>query len=247
MFTKILLEETDSTNDHAKRLVRDGTINEATVICAERQSAGRGSRGRSWLSFEGNLLASFVFEPSCSDNSLHLLVYALSLATLDCVKAVSPEQDVQIKWPNDILLNGLKVSGSLHEIEKGPTRTFFIAGIGINVAHAPSGDVLYRATSLADQNCDIKSVEEHLDALSRRISARLSEFATKPFTEIRDEVVESIYGLNQMFSVSTTGERDNAYRGVFLGIDDDGRLLLRKQSGEILKLSTGTIFSDLEA
>ena len=243
MFKKILLDEIASTSNHAKRLIREGTIVEPTVVCAKRQTAGRGSRGRTWTSIEGNLLATFVFEPPCEPKDFHLLVYSLSLATLDCVKAVcGKDQRAQVKWPNDILLNGAKVSGSLHEVETGPEKRFFVAGIGVNLVHSPNTKLIYKSTSLKEQDCNYRSTEEHLEFLSSLIWDRVSQFSQVPFSIVRTEFLSNLHGLNEHVQISVSGSREDSISGIFLGIDGDGRMELRQDAGQIKKISTGTIF-----
>ncbi|WP_436397734.1 biotin--[acetyl-CoA-carboxylase] ligase [Roseobacter sp. S98] len=246
LFSKHLLEEIDSTNNYAKRLVELGEADEPIAIRAKRQTAGRGSRGRSWASFDGNVLATFVFEAPLEGRYLPQLVYSVSLAVYDTVKEVCDDQKVEIKWPNDILLNKMKVSGSLHETAYGPLGNRFVAGIGINVQHFPSTETLIPASSLAAQGCTELTAAKVFDILCDKMAKRLLQAAKKPFADIRDEVLSVSYGVGDEISVSVSGDRSDAAIGTFIGIDDDGYMLMKDQNGKTVKFSTGTIFSDLK-
>ncbi|MBI3113001.1 MAG: biotin--[acetyl-CoA-carboxylase] ligase, partial [Rhodospirillales bacterium] len=148
----ITLDTVDSTNAEARRLAILGEEKspDGTLIWAKEQTAGRGRRGRKWQSPKGNLYCSLILRPEVPAEQAAQLSFVGALAACDALNAISPPGHiVQIKWPNDILLNDEKVGGLLLEAETGGGKTpeWVIMGLGINVAQHPSR-VEFPATSL---------------------------------------------------------------------------------------------------
>lgn len=125
----LIFKSTTSTNDIAAEYSNDKE-NDGLAIFAERQTAGRGRAGTKWYSRSGDsILVSIVLsECRCSGELLSL---ACAVATAEAIGAVGGKQ-AQIKWPNDIILNGRKVAGILLESRTNNGRTSYIVGIGIN-------------------------------------------------------------------------------------------------------------------
>lgn len=129
------LESTDSTNRVAMERAREGAPHGATVV-AEGQSAGRGRLGRSFFSPPGqNLYSSTVLRPALDTARAPTTILAAAVAVADAVAAELDDPDaVEIKWPNDVLLGGLKTSGILMEMGAEATRVrFLVLGIGVNL------------------------------------------------------------------------------------------------------------------
>ncbi|MDD5586680.1 MAG: biotin--[acetyl-CoA-carboxylase] ligase [Alphaproteobacteria bacterium] len=143
-----LLDVTASTNEDAKKAAAAGEA-EGLVVQALRQTAGRGRQGRSWDSPKGNLYASVLLRPRCSPQETGLYSFVAALAVYDCVRAFLPQADIRLKWPNDVLANGKKISGVL--LEAAPAENgkieWLVIGVGINASHHPENG-LYPATSL---------------------------------------------------------------------------------------------------
>ena len=143
--------ETGSTNNDAKQMAADGAPH-LTVVWAHVQTVGRGRHERPWISFEGNVFWSIIARPQADWPSFSDLVYVNALAVRATLLGVLPAgSDVRLKWANDVLLNGRKVSGTLLE-SGGAWRAgrpeWVVIGTGINVvAHPESADLRYPATS----------------------------------------------------------------------------------------------------
>lgn len=130
----LVFEETDSTNDLARRAGDDG-LPEGLVIFAESQRAGRGTSGRRWLSPpRQNLLFSVLLRPPEETPSPRWpeLTFCAALAVAEAAEQVTGSP-ARIKWPNDVLLAGRKVSGILLESYQRPPGGFVVVGIGLNV------------------------------------------------------------------------------------------------------------------
>lgn len=135
--------ETGSTNDDVFQLSQNPPAPKF-VITAVRQNAGRGRRGRSWIGLDGNLFMSLGVREELKD--LGQLVFVVSLSLAEVIAGLGA--DVKIKWPNDVLVGGAKISGIL--LEKAENE-YITIGIGVNINAAPQLDtLLYRSTSLKD-------------------------------------------------------------------------------------------------
>ena len=178
-------DEVTSTNDIAKREAEQGA-EEGLVVVAQKQTAGRGRRGRGWVSRPGlGVYLSVVLRPQATDAASIAILGGV--ATAEAMRNFGLE-GVTIKWPNDVLANGRKIAGVLVEPRMGQGRVeFAVLGIGVNVRHTEvdwPDELKNVATSLLregrDVECDVvisallKSLDEHyakpealLDAWSR--------------------------------------------------------------------------------
>ncbi|HPP76254.1 MAG TPA: biotin--[acetyl-CoA-carboxylase] ligase, partial [Armatimonadota bacterium] len=138
-------EKVESTNDIAKKLAEEGA-SEGTVVVASEQTKGRGSRGRVWLSPPGaNLLVSVIFRPNLPPERMGELAFVASVAVAGTLRDCCGLEP-RIKWPNDVQVDGLKISGIIVEAAKGAA----ILGVGINVnwTELPE-EITSTATSIA--------------------------------------------------------------------------------------------------
>jgi BirA family biotin operon repressor/biotin-[acetyl-CoA-carboxylase] ligase len=126
-------DQVDSTNTYVREQARDGTP-EGLVAVADHQTAGRGRLGRRWESPpRANLLASVLLRPNIDPADLHLCTTVVALAAMDACREVAGV-GTELKWPNDLLVDGAKVAGILAEAEfAGTDLAAVVVGIGINV------------------------------------------------------------------------------------------------------------------
>lgn len=142
-------EETDSTNARARELADQGAP-EGTLVVAERQTQGRGRKGRIWFSPPGaGIYASLILRPSIPPHEATRITFVTAVAAAEALLHLT-DLNVRIKWPNDILVNGKKVAGILTEIstERGAV-DYAVVGLGMNV-NTPGfpDDISERATSI---------------------------------------------------------------------------------------------------
>ena len=130
-------ERIDSTNAEARRLAETGEPGPLWLL-ADEQTSGRGRLGRNWVSPPGNLYATFLFALSAGLEVAAQVSFVAALAVHDAIAALKPGVDCSIKWPNDVLIGGAKVSGILAEVV-GSAPTRIAIGCGVNVAHVPKG------------------------------------------------------------------------------------------------------------
>ena len=204
-------------------------------ITARRQSAGRGRRGRVWVSEEGNLYASLLLtDPSPPDRAAELSFIA-ALAVHDAVvaSAGSAGGRLALKWPNDVLIDGMKFSGILIEGE-GAT---VAVGIGVNCTHHPN-DTAFPATDLAAAGLAVR-VEDIFTELTAAMIKRVAQWNRGAgFDAIRADWLCRAAGIGGPVRVAIPqGER----AGRFEGIDARGRMLLKLPDGSIETITAGDV------
>lgn len=124
--------ETGSTNDDARDLAAEGAPH-GTLVIADAQTAGRGRRGAAWISPpRRNLLCSVVLRPDMPFEKWPRLTHACALAVCEALERLHP-QPPQIKWPNDVYVNGRKICGILVESVLDARGSFAIIGVGVNL------------------------------------------------------------------------------------------------------------------
>jgi len=226
-----------STNAEALALARQGEHG-PQWITAERQSAGRGRRGRAWVSEPGNLYASFLLTGQVPPEHWPELSFVAALAVHDAVtevaKGVRPQ--LAIKWPNDLLLSGAKFAGILIEGEGGEEGAVAI-GIGVNCTNHPTGTD-HPATDLAAAGADV-SPGTLFAALSIKVLGRLAQWNLgEGFATIRADWLARAAGLGETVRVHLA---DRELSGRFEGIDDAGRLKLALPEGGIEVIAAGDV------
>jgi BirA family transcriptional regulator, biotin operon repressor / biotin---[acetyl-CoA-carboxylase] ligase len=232
----VSLEATDSTNDDVLAAARSGDPGLLWITAAE-QRAGRGRHGRQWSSPPGNLYASLLLMEPCEPTVAPQLGFVAGLALHEAVEAAtglgSPR--LSLKWPNDLLLDGAKVSGLLLEAHRvgSAGRLAIIIGFGVNVVHAPTGTP-YPAAILRSVRSGLtrEGLFEFLsDAFARTFAAWQASLRRSPadsFGPIRHLWLERAAGLGKDVTLRLpTGERS----GIFEGLDRSGRLQLKTSSG----------------
>ncbi len=225
--------ELESTNQTAVELSNRPPA-ERYVVTAQRQTKGRGRRGRSWISHEGNLFASLALPLTNAD--VGQLVFVVSLALLRCLKKISPATKIELKWPNDVLIDGKKICGIL--LEKG-AQDYIIIGIGVNILSSPSkGDkMVYQTSCLKDEQVEISRTELLIQYLTA-FNELLQEWKLQGFSPICQEWLKNAKGLNQQITVNC--ERESR-QGVFRGVDENGFMLL-EEDGKINRVFAGDVF-----
>lgn len=230
-------ETLDSTNEEAKRRALAGATGPQWIV-ARRQGAGRGRRGRAWTSDTGNLFATGLYRLDCEPARAAQLSFAAALAVGDvCAQVLSPER-VRLKWPNDVLVDGRKISGILLESGQHAVGGLWLAvGIGVNLAHHPE-DSERPATDLRAKGGEI-SVEEAAERLSQRFDYWLERWAQGGFTPIRESWLSRVHGLGDRCVVRLDHE---TLEGVFADLGPDGSLRLDLKDGGRRFISAGDVF-----
>lgn len=242
----LFLDEVDSTNAEARRRAEAGETG-PLWIAARRQTAGRGRRGRAWESDGANLTASLLQLTQKSPAEAAQVTFIAALATVDLLDAFAPAALVSIKWPNDVLLDGRKVSGVLIESGQAERGLWLAVGIGVNLAQAPR-DVERPATCIAEHlRADVAqppSPDAGLAVLSQAFANWIERWETLGFEPILDAWRARARGLDgpcvaRLGHETISGQAD--------GVEADGALRLRLSDGTLRRVSAGDVFFGEEA
>lgn len=238
-FRLLRYETLGSTNDEAKRLAREGEPGGA-IVYAMTQTAGRGRRGREWVSpATGNLYASLLWRPSCPAASAAQLGFVAALAMGEALDGfIAKGARLRFKWPNDLLLNGRKLAGILLESEtSAATVEFLVIGIGVNLATAPTGTET-TATSLAAEGLPEVAAEMVLPGFAEAFARWEGTWRQGGFAAIRPAWLARAGGVGEEIRVRLERE---TLDGRFLDLDDAGALLLGQAAGQ-RRIAAGDIF-----
>jgi BirA family biotin operon repressor/biotin-[acetyl-CoA-carboxylase] ligase len=230
---------TGSTNDDALAAARAGAAHGATFV-AEQQSQGRGRRGRSWFAAEGeSLLCSVLLRVPLLPAHVSLLALAAGLAVREAIARALPNLEAQgqvrVKWPNDVWVGNKKIAGVLAESQvHGGALSAAVVGFGVNVMTTVfPDDITHSATSLALLGGATAREPLLVDALSA-LEARVQRLLAGDARSLSEE-------LSQRDALVGHKVRVEGTEGVASGIDDQGRLLLRLHTGEIVAIAAGTV------
>jgi BirA family transcriptional regulator, biotin operon repressor / biotin---[acetyl-CoA-carboxylase] ligase len=216
----------DSTNAFAFKLALAGEP-EGTCIIAETQKAGKGRLGRKWFSPVGkNLYVSIVLRPSIPPSSVYPITFLSSLAVYDTIKTVTAVEPI-LKWPNDVLMAGKKVCGTLLELStEADMVRFVVVGIGFNInmeEHEIDEEIKNKATSLLLQ---VKKPFERAQVcgiLLTNLERYYNIFKEKGSEEICSIWENRANIKGKYLEITQMGE---TYKGISEGIDKDGGILL---------------------
>jgi BirA family biotin operon repressor/biotin-[acetyl-CoA-carboxylase] ligase len=236
----VSLDSVGSTNAEAFARARAGERG-PLWITARRQTAGRGRRGRTWVSEPGNLYASLLLtDPAPPPRAAELsLVAALAVhdALVECAAMLGPR--LMLKWPNDVVCDGAKLAGILVEGESLPGRPLAVViGIGVNCAHHPA-ETAYPATNLVAAGA-LVAPESLAQALIGTMAQRVAEWERgENFAAIRAAWLKRAAGLGALARVRLP-ERE--VDGVAETLDEAGRLVLRLADGSRERIAAGEMF-----
>lgn len=227
-----------STNDEALKCVRTGEGGPMWFVTAS-QTSGHGRRGRAWQGPPGNLAASLLLTTSVPVNVAATLGFVAGLSVSDALMRLAiGDASITLKWPNDVLAGGAKLSGILLEGEpRNDDASAVVVGIGVNVVSAPDG-VPYPATCLADLGATV-TAEDLFAVLSDCWVERCAQWDDgRGMDAIRSTWLERASGVGGPVAV-TSGPRE--VRGTFETLDADGRLVVRTAAGERVLVSAGDV------
>ncbi len=231
------LAEVGSTNDWLAE--RAATLTDASWVRADVQTGGRGRRGRVWVSQPGNLFASVLVRPQPGEGPPQQLSFVAAVA-LDraLLRWVAPER-LSLKWPNDVLLDGVKCAGILLEAQGHAT----VIGFGVNLTDYPAG-VERPATSLAAADLKPPSAAALCAALAEALATTRAQWRDYGFASIRTAWLARASGLGQPL-VARLGRETLA--GRFEDLAPDGALLLRLDNGSLRVIHAGEVFAPVAA
>lgn len=231
-------ESVDSTNNWARQEAEEGAP-DGSVYLADTQTAGKGSRGRSWGSPEGTSISmSLVLRPEIEMSRISMITLVMGLGAADGIRDVTGI-DTGIKWPNDVVCRGKKLCGILTEM--GPNGDYLVPGIGINVnMDRFSQDLRDKATSVfleTGRKCDRDRIAAGiLESFGRYYDVFLE---TGDLTGLMDRYQAILANRGRKVRVMN---QSNPYSGTALGIDQFGELLVKREdTGTTEKVFAGEV------
>lgn len=236
----------DSTNAALKRIVeQEGDVQEGLMVWAATQTEGRGRAGRVWASPRGNVYVSIIV--AAPDDTAHApeLGFVAAVAVRETILALprhnAGEPKVSCKWPNDVLIEGEKVCGILPEmVSGGDGRSWIVLGIGINLQSVELDPRAYPPTALSVHGIDTTPAHV-LTVLTRSLHKWLAVWREKGFAAIRMHWCDCGPAVGSNVAV---GLPEGAVSGIFVGLDDDGALLLETRKGQRRILAGDVLFGD---
>lgn len=232
--------ETDSTNLQAK-LAADKGAGEGTLFVADKQTAGRGRRGRNWESPAGtNIYFTLLLRPEFAPDMASQVTLVMGMAVAEAIREYCG-LDARIKWPNDVVIGGKKVCGILTELGlQGSSIDHLIVGVGINVGRQEfPPEIAATATSLAEEkNCKIDRTEL-LTCVMDQFEVLYEEFVQK----------EGLHSLRKQYDMLLINrdrevrvlDPKGEYTGVARGITDAGELIVELSDGTVNYVYAGEV------
>lgn len=239
---EIVLEQTDSTNNYAKLNIEN--LHDKSVIIAKRQTAGRGRLNRSWIDLgKNNLFLSIVLKPSDSYKEVYSNLTQYLSVTL-CKILEQYKLQPQIKWPNDVLINGKKISGILAEtVMNGNSLKGIILGIGVNLnadKHALKSIKDKPATALnIELNQDI-DILQFKNKLLNNFFKNYNDFLQSGFSYIYNDYIKRTNFLNRRIKIQIFNRTEE---GIAQDINDKGELILLTDDNNRITLTIGDIIT----
>jgi BirA family biotin operon repressor/biotin-[acetyl-CoA-carboxylase] ligase len=232
-------DQLGSTNDEAASRVASGDPGLLWIV-ADQQFSGRGRLGRVWSSPPGNLYASLMLIEPCACEIAPQLGFVAGVALADALrKLLGGDRKLTLKWPNDALYDGAKLSGLLLEsFFNGKSPFGCVVGFGVNCRSHPD-DTPYPATSLASIGARKTDGDAVFAALSDSMAIWLDAWARGGnFPKIRRAWLDLAGGLDAPAKVQRNG---NVMEGTFRGIDAQGRMLLERVDGKLETIEAGDL------
>ena len=236
----IYYKQLDSTNTKLTELAREGA-DHGTVVVADSQTAGKGRRGRTWESPAGeNIYMSVLLRPTFDASLAPMLTLCMAYSVAKVLEAKGFE-DVKIKWPNDLVINGKKVCGILTEMQmNGSQIESVIVGVGINVnVQAFPEELISKATSLYLEGKRKINQEELIKEVVEEFFSVYGQFCEeKDLSFIQDKYNELLINKGKEVRVL---EPENEYTAYAKGISRTGELLVVMEDGTEKEIYAGEV------
>ncbi|MCC6370108.1 MAG: biotin--[acetyl-CoA-carboxylase] ligase [Bacteroidia bacterium] len=233
----VFLPETNSTNSYAIDLLKKVNLPEGTLVYTAHQTNGKGQRGAVWKSEPAsNLALSLVLKPGFLElRNQYLLYQVAALACYDTIAALfnNSQFDIKIKWPNDILVNKLKVAGVLIENNLQNNRVnWCIVGVGINVNQEDFED-LPKASSIKQLTGILQNLDVALHLFCEQFERYYLALMAEKFDWIKTAYLQRFFGLNQWMNFEING---NIKQLLVKGLGQSGLLLLQDDKGKEIEV-----------
>ncbi len=237
----VCLDRTDSTNIRAREMAVAGA-HEGTVVIADTQTAGRGRKGRWWHSPEkGGIYMSLILRPRLSPEDAPRITLMTAVALAEALTAFT-DAAIQIKWPNDLLINNKKICGILTEISTEMDMVeYVIAGMGMNVNMGPdafSGGLEDIATSLSMETGQTFDRAKVVKTILEKFEETYDLFTAGRFDPIIDRWKTFSSILGKTIRIDVLGK---LHQGRVLDVDNSGVLIMEDTNGKVHRFYSGDV------
>jgi BirA family biotin operon repressor/biotin-[acetyl-CoA-carboxylase] ligase len=227
----IILERTTSTMDIAKKMLKEGAI-EGTTIFVEEQTHGRGRSGKEWFCKSGKgLLLTVVLRPAIQPENSYILMLFTAVAIVQTIRDMF-KLPVEIDWPNDLVINKKKLGGIIVETQDHTEQSKnYIVGIGINVnlkKHELPEQIDQPATSLTIEKEAFIDRTNFAKALLQNLDSWYLILKDERYEHIIEKWQEFCMNIGSRVNVRNTKKE---FAGIFLGISNNGELILQLDNG----------------
>lgn len=231
----LFFKEVDSTNNRAKQIALEEK--EGAVVISEKQTSGRGRRGRKWESPEGGIAISFILKPNVSPERAPQMTLISSLALVETLNKIHNGLNAKIKWPNDILLSGKKISGILTELSADMEKiNYVVVGVGVNL-NSTVENLPENATSLKIETKEQVSIKQFLKSFFDHYDKLYLEYLNGGIDQIIERWKKNSDTLGKKVKIIGINE---TYEGLAKDIDENGALILKTDKKEI-KVYSGDV------
>lgn len=210
---------------------------EGYAFQALQQTGARGRHGNKWEAPMGNLYLSFLLRPECSLNEAGQLSFVVAVALSQTIDPyLDPKKHKKtLKWPNDVFIDGLKLSGILLEsnLQADGTIDSIVVGLGVNIFKAPD-----LAISLQDVAQSPVYVNVFRDAFLENFNTLYTLWQNKGFAPIRETWLKQAHGLKEAITVRLPKE---TFKGTFDGLNEDGALRMLLEDGSRRTVQAGEV------
>lgn len=231
----IQLDEVDSTNNYAMRLIDDDKAQNGQIVSARLQLKGRGQRSKEWIAAKDKSIAmSILVEPNLPLSKMIAFNKAIAVAIVQAIHSFYPSLKCAIKWPNDIICGDKKAGGVLIEnVIRGQQWPYSVIGIGINIFQEGTFADLPYAGSLLHEGSNPNDIHELMIELYAGILKQITTFNEEEITHFYHTFLYKKAQLQQFKS------EELIWEARIDGVDENGNLILTKTDGSILHLKHG--------
>lgn len=225
-----VFDEIDSTILEARRRAERGEAGPVWLI-ARRQSAGRGRRGRAWISFDGNLLATYLFATRQPPTTIALLGFATGLALAETMDASLGAGRATLKWPNDVFIDSAKAAGIMLDSGALDAQTIWVAlAFGVNLSAAPKAidQPTISLRQVLPPDAPAPEPLAFLAALRPRLEGWAERLEREGFEPLRQAWLARAHGLGRDVRVM---QGEQAIEGRISGLSGRGELELETSNG----------------
>lgn len=239
-YTIIHYEETGSTNEDAKRLAEEGALH-GTVVTADKQNMGRGRRGRNWSSPAGkNLYFSVLLRPGFKPDRAAPLTLVMALSAAQAIEELCQIR-AEIKWPNDIVVNGKKVCGILTEMSVTADKIMYVVigtGINVNIRIFPE-EIKATASSLLLECGREFERTQLLEKILQRFENNYQIFMQSlDLSGILEDYNGHLVNRNREVRIL---DPEGEFEGIAEGINSLGELLILRKDGTVTAVYAGEV------